>query len=109
MPRNLSLFPRAVDDSAGPAFMDLGRFDSTGPLGSAYTPFVPSGEGNLKRDMQLAIDPTRLDDRRSLLSSLDQWRRVIGESDIAESVDRFQSQAYQTLTGSVSELSLIHI
>ncbi|GIT05968.1 MAG: hypothetical protein CM1200mP29_13790 [Verrucomicrobiota bacterium] len=49
MPRNLSLFPRAVDDSAGPAFMDLGRFDSTGPLGSAYTPFVPSGEGNLKR------------------------------------------------------------
>ncbi|MEC7811349.1 MAG: DUF1501 domain-containing protein, partial [Verrucomicrobiota bacterium] len=103
MPRNLSLFPRAVDDSAGPAFMDLGRFDSTGPLGSAYTPFVPSGEGNLKRDMQLAIDPTRLDDRRSLLSSLDQWRRVIGESDIAESVDRFQSQAYQTLTGSVSE------
>ena len=36
MPRNLSLFPRAVDSSAKPAFMDLGRFDSTGPLGSAY-------------------------------------------------------------------------
>jgi hypothetical protein len=103
MPRNLSLFPRAVDSSAKPAFMDLGRFDSTGPLGSAYAPFAPSGDGNLKRDMQLAIDPARLDDRRSLLAQLDQWRRVIGESDIAESFDRFQSQAYQTLTGSVSE------
>jgi len=103
MPRNLSLFPRAVDSSAKPAFMDLGRFDSTGPLGSAYAPFAPSGDGNLKRDMQLAIDPARLDDRRSLLARLDQWRRVIGESDIAESFDRFQSQAYQTLTGSVSE------
>ena len=103
MPRNLSLFPRAVDDSAGPAFMDLGRFDSTGELGSAFAPFAPSGEGNLKRDMKLTIDPARLDDRRSLLASLDQWRRVVGESDIAESFDRFQSQAYQTLTGTVAE------
>ena len=103
MPRNLSLFPRAVDATAKPAFMDLGRFDSTGPLGSAYAPFAPSGDGNLKRDMKLAIDPTRLDDRRSLLASLDQWRRVVGDSDIAESLDRFQSQAFQTLTGTVSE------
>ena len=43
------------------------------------------------------------DDRRSLLASLDQWRRVVGESDIAESFDLFQSQAYQTLTGTVAE------
>jgi len=43
--------------------------------------------------MKLTIDPARLDDRRSLLASLDQWRRVVGESDIAESFDRFQSQA----------------
>ena len=103
MPRNLSLFPRAVDNSAGPAFMDLGRFDSTGELGSAFAPFAPSGEGNLKRDMKLTIDPTRLDDRRSLLASLDKWRHVIGESDVAESFDRFQSQAFQTLTGTVAE------
>ena len=70
---------------------------------SAFAPFAPSGEGNLKRDMKLTIDPARLDDRRSLLASLDQWRRVVGESDIAESFDRFQSQAYQTLTGTVAE------
>ena len=103
MPRNLSLFPRAVDSAAKPAFMDLGRFDSTGPLGSAYAPFAPSGEGNLKQDMKLTINPARLDDRRSLLAGLDQWRRVVGESDIAESFDRFQSQAFQTLTGTVAE------
>ena len=103
MPRNLSLFPRAVDNSAGPSFMDLGRFDSTGELGSAFAPFAPSGEGNLKRDMKLMIDPNRLDDRRSLLASLDKWRHVIGESDVAESFDRFQAQAFQTLTGTVAE------
>ena len=57
-----------------PAIMKLGKFNTTGPLGDAYEPFAPSGEGSLKRDMQLHVDPNRLDDRRHLLGSVDQWR-----------------------------------
>ena len=83
--------------------MKLGEFDVAGPLGAAFEPFQPSGKGDLKRDMQLSIDPERLDDRRALLVSLNQFRRKMESMASKEGLGKFQSQAFETLTGGISE------
>ena len=103
LPRNVVLYPRAVDPSAMPAIMKLGKFNTTGPLGDAYEPFAPSGEGSLKRDMQLHVDPNRLDDRRHLLGSVDQWRAAVDKAGSSGSFDHFHSQAFEALSGGMSE------
>ncbi len=102
MPRNVMLYPRAVDSSAMPAFMDLGKFNTTGPLGHAYEPFAPSGNGGLKQDMQLTVDPDRLDDRRHLLEHVDQWRAAVDETGASGGFGHFQSQAFETLGGGIA-------
>ncbi|MEX2176891.1 MAG: DUF1501 domain-containing protein [Pirellulaceae bacterium] len=99
MPLNALLFPRAVDPQAGPAVESFGKFDSTGGLGSAYSPFVPGGGGSLQKDMQLTLDPARIDDRRALLSGLDRIRRDLDARGGLTGADRFQEQALQTILG----------
>ncbi|MFO1063235.1 MAG: DUF1501 domain-containing protein [Pirellulales bacterium] len=79
MPSNVALFPRAVDAEAGPAITSFGSFESAGELGAAYAPFVPAlgdktGAG-LQQDLKLTLPQTRLEDRRSLLTTLDTWKR----------------------------------
>ena len=103
MPRNVALYPRAVEPEAMPAIMSLGKFNSTGPLGPAYEPFAPSGEGGLKEDMKVNVDPSRLGDRRHLLSAVDQWRASVDEAGSSGGFERFQEQAFKTLTGDVTE------
>jgi uncharacterized protein (DUF1501 family) len=103
MPLNTALFPRAVDPSAGPAVEQFGNFVSTGGLGTAYAPFVPGGGGSLAQDMELKLDPTRIDDRRSLLTNLDRIRRDLDARGGLTGVDRFQEQALQTILGGVAK------
>jgi uncharacterized protein (DUF1501 family) len=103
MPLNVALFPRAVDPMAGPAVEQFGKFDSTGSLGSALAPFVPGGGGALQKDMQLAIEPSRLDDRKALLSSLDRIRRELDHREALAGTDRFQQQALDTIVGGVAQ------
>lgn len=103
MPRNIVLYPRAVDQSAMPAIMTLGKFNTTGSLGHAYEPFAPSGEGGLKDDMEIRVDPSRLDDRRHLLEGIDQWRKAVDNAGATQGFEQFQNQAFQTLTGGASE------
>ena len=102
MPRNVWLHPQAVDAGATDPIMKLGKFDVTGPLGPAYEPFQPSGKSDLRRDMQLTIDPDRLGDRRTLLTSLNQFRRTVESGKVTGGLDKFQSQALETLTGGIS-------
>jgi hypothetical protein len=97
------LHPQAVDPGATDPIMKLGKFDVTGPLGPAFAPFQPSGKGNLRRDMQLTVDSGRLDDRRTLLASLDQFRRTVESGKATQGLDKFQSQAFETLTGGISD------
>ena len=103
MPRNVWLHPQAVDAGATDPIMKLGKFDVTGPLGPAYEPFQPSGKSDLRRDMQLTIDPDRLGDRRTLLTSLNQFRRTVESGKVTGGLDKFQSQALETLTGGISD------
>ena len=105
MPRNVWLHPQAVDSEASDPIMSLGKFDVTGPLGSAFEPFQPGGKGEqlLNGDMQLRIDPNRLDDRQTFLSSLSNFRSTIETRSLEEGLDGFQTQAFETLTGGISE------
>lgn len=102
MPLNVTLFPRAVDSSAGPAVEQFGKFDSSGTLGSAYAPFVPGGGGSLQSDMELKLEPARIDDRKALLSGLDRIRRGLDARGGLNGADNFQEQALQTILGGVA-------
>jgi uncharacterized protein (DUF1501 family) len=103
MPLNAALFPRAVDAEAMPAVEQFGNFVSTGGLGTAYAPFVPGGGGSLQKDMELKLDPTRIDDRKTLLSSLDRIRRDVDARGSVSGLDRFQEQALQTVLGGAAQ------
>jgi len=102
MPTNAALYPRAVDPQAQPATMKFGKFGATGPLGSAYAPFVPGAGGSMQKSMELSMPRGRFDDRRRLLSNLDQLRRRMESLDQIDGLDRFQHQAIETILGGVA-------
>lgn len=74
-----------------------------GSLGSNYQAFSPSGDGPLKKNMQLALPAERFSDRRNLLQQLDQMRRAIDSDGQIDGLDRLQQQAYEVITGGVAE------
>jgi len=111
LPRNVALFPRAVDAKAQPANRNFGKFEATGPFSESFAPFVPGTAGQLQQDMRLQVDPGRLGDRRGLLDGLDRWRRSFEKSGLpgglpggllgtgVSGVSRFQEQAFETILG----------
>jgi hypothetical protein len=103
MPLNAALFPRAVDASTGPAVEQFGKFDATGTLSPAFAPFIPGGGGSLQKDMELKLDPTRIGDRKTLLSNLDRIRRDLDAKGALPGADRFQEQALQTILGGAAQ------
>ncbi|MDP6447330.1 MAG: DUF1501 domain-containing protein [Pirellulaceae bacterium] len=79
------------------------RLGSPGTLGPAYRPFDPSGGGELKKNMELRIDRRRLDDRRALLTALDQLKRRAETERVFVGADRFRQQAFDVLLGGVTK------
>jgi uncharacterized protein (DUF1501 family) len=102
MPTNIALFPRSVSPEAGPAITNFGNFESAGDLGQAYAPFVPGAGGGLQADMRLNLPQERLNDRRHLLQTLDQWNRWVDTQATALSLGAFQQQAFEALLRGVS-------
>jgi Protein of unknown function (DUF1501) len=103
MPTNVALFPRSVDPETGPAITSFGKFTATGPLSKAYAPFVPGGDGEAQQNMTLRMERDRLDDRRSLLTRLDDIRRNIDATGLMSGMDEFQVQAFDTIMGGVAD------
>ena len=69
-----------------------------GFLGPAHAPFTPEGE-QIKGDMVLnGISLERLRDRKSLLSSFDQFRREADDTGAMDGLDVYQAQAMEILT-----------
>lgn len=101
LPSNVTLFPSAVDPERRPSTMNFGRFDSTGSLGSAYSPFIPGSGGPVQENMQLTLPTRRLDDRRLLLTQLDQLKRQAAGA--MDGVDRFRQQAFDTIVGGAAD------
>jgi hypothetical protein len=66
-------------------------------LGFGHTPFNPLGD--IKEDMVLnGITTDRLADRKSLLTSIDGFRRSVDGSGVMEGLDSFQERAFDILT-----------
>lgn len=100
IPTNVAVFPRAVTPDAQPANHSFGNFLSPGGFGAAYAPFEPGGNGQLQKDMTLAMPRERLGDRRMLLERLDDFQR---ESESAGGTDPFRDQAFSVLLAGVSK------
>jgi hypothetical protein len=70
-----------------------------GFLGLAHAPFTPHGDG--KDNMVLnGISVDRLGDRKTVLGSLDRFRRQVDASGMMEGQDAFNQQAFGILTSS---------
>jgi hypothetical protein len=78
----------------------MGKSEGTyGYLGVAHAPFSPGGQA--RRDMTLnGVTLDRLDDRKSLLNSLDRARTDIDNSRHMDGHDAFNHQALDLLTSS---------
>jgi hypothetical protein len=97
MPTNAALFPQSVDPSCNPVRFDFGNFLATGPVGSAFAPFVPGTSSTLQDNMRLRIERDCLEDRRRLLTQLDGLKREIDTTGTMEAMDRIRSQAVEVI------------
>ncbi len=102
MPKNIALYPRAVDPEAMEMIKKFGDFASTGPLGAAYSAFEPGEGGPVQNDMTLHLNRARMEDRRSLLDELDGAKRVL-DGGVGEAMSTFQARAFDTILGGISE------
>jgi hypothetical protein len=97
MPTNAALFPPCVDARSHPVRMDFGNFLATGPVGSAFAPFVPGGGSALQQNMRLNLDRNCVGDRRQLLAQLDGINRRLDASGTMDAMDRLQAQAFDVI------------
>jgi hypothetical protein len=85
---------RTVDAGCHPIRFDFGNFLATGPVGSAFAPFVPGSSSTLQENMRLNIDPNRLNDRRQLMRQFDGINRQLDVTGSLDGMDRMQAQAF---------------
>lgn len=74
-----------------------------GPLGLSCAPFDPAGGGQLLSNLNLAVAPERLDDRKLLLTKLDNVKRSIDASGHIRGLDRFDAQALEMIVRGAGE------
>ena len=103
MPTNVALFPQAISSATMPVIKKFGDFTSSGEFGATYQPFVPGAGSGAQADMTLSLPQSRLDDRRTLLTSLDQWKRRMDASEVVGGMSEFQSLAFDVLRRGVSD------
>ena len=66
-------------------------------LGAAYAPFDPAGQA--LKNLTLAVNEERLDDRRMLLASLDRMTSEVDRSGLMEGLGKFEQQAFNLVLG----------
>ncbi|MDA1013126.1 MAG: DUF1501 domain-containing protein [Planctomycetota bacterium] len=103
MPQNALITARAFGDEYKHLYESIDRVSENGTLPRAYRPFNPNAGGDIIDNMRLNVADGRLQDRRGLLTSLDQLRREADSSGLLESADRFQQQAFDVLTRGVAD------
>jgi len=82
-----------------PTYLRMGRIRADGPafLGTAYSPFDPSGQA--RQNMTISVAEDRVGDRRNLLTSLDTIRRDVDASGLMDGLDGFEKQAFNLVLG----------
>jgi len=77
-------------------------------LGKEFDPFETDGDPNAEnfqvQNMNLAggLTVNRLEDRRGLMEHFDRTRRFVDQTGMADSMDRFQVQAFDMVTGTAA-------
>jgi hypothetical protein len=90
--------PAAIGLSPKTQHRPWGDNGQPGFLGPTYAPFTPEGE-QVRGDMVLnGITLERLRDRKTLLTSFDQFRREADDSGAMEGLDAYQAHAMEILT-----------
>ncbi|MFP6884355.1 MAG: DUF1501 domain-containing protein [Roseibacillus sp.] len=103
MPRNVALFPRAVDAASQERVKQFGDFLAHGTVGSACAPFAPgSAKNGLQGDMTMWMSRQRLEDRMYLLERIDGLKRALDDG-AAEGLGELQQQAVNMIMGGISE------
>jgi hypothetical protein len=80
-----------------PPFVSLrgmSRGTEPGFLGVAHRPYTAEGPGIRNLRLASGVDTTRMDDRKTLLSSFDSIRREIDASGTMKGIDSFTSRAF---------------
>jgi uncharacterized protein (DUF1501 family) len=72
---------------------------ASGGLGTAYAPFTPGRGGTAIDNMNPRIPAERLSDRRSLLASLDRFKRDVDQSGEMDGLEHFRQQAFDVVNG----------
>jgi uncharacterized protein (DUF1501 family) len=76
----------------------MSRFGTDpGYLGVAHRPFTPDGPGFQNLRLPGGVDTTRVDDRKSLLTSFDDVRRDIDASGTMKGLDSFTTRAFDMI------------
>jgi hypothetical protein len=107
MPTNVLVLPEAIKEGLklGKNFETnaLPTLTQPGSLGETYAAFNPAGGGQIQKDMELKIDPARLLDRRTLLTSLDKFRRRVDATQELDGVNSYQQQAFDVISRGVAD------
>ena len=103
MPRNVALFPRAVDADSQERVKQFGNLLAHGTVGASCEPFAPgSAKNGLQGDMTMWMSRQRLEDRMYLLNKIDNLKRAI-DNGAADGLGELQQQAVNMITGGISE------
>ncbi|HJZ94529.1 MAG TPA: DUF1501 domain-containing protein [Gemmataceae bacterium] len=102
MPRNVSLFPRAVDPATQAGNMSFGNFSATGPFSPATAPFLPGAGGSLQKDMRLTLPIDRFEDRKGLLKELDRAKASLDDAR-RDAIDAARAKALGLLLGGIAD------
>lgn len=75
-----------------------------GSLGAPFAAFQPGARGPATQNMQLTIDSQRLDNRRALLTRLDELKRQAEHLPMADAGDNLTQQAFDVILGNAAEV-----
>ena len=104
LPNASILTPPAVgDEYQGIGERFVGFVSDPGTLSKAYKPFDPSSGAEILENMKLRIPEARLEDRRSLLTRLDTFRRSVDRTGALHGATEFEQQAFDVLMGGMSD------
>lgn len=77
---------------------------SSTALGASYSFFDPSGGGELRKDLELRLPRDQFEDRRSLLTQLDGFKRRLEKTRAFESVSTYEQQAFDVIVRGVGDV-----
>ncbi len=107
IPSNATITPEAVEPNVkiGKNFETkaLPQLSSPGMLGPSYAAFDPSSGGDLKKNLELKLPRERFDDRKSLLTQLDTFKRRMDATGALQGMDAYQQQAYEIILKGIAQ------